>query len=109
MQTIRVAIALALVALVIYIVATGYAQFAKSSGTVWERLLAAGRDSATILWGKFCLVLAGIIGNLDSTADVLNLPEMKTFINSWVGDPKLIAGIMAAIAFVSILARKRTL
>ena len=85
------------------------AQYRKSSGSRWERLLAAGRESATILWGKFCILLSALIASLDSLADFLNMPELKTYIEAALGNPKTVAAIMLVLSAVSIYARRRTL
>ena len=109
MHTLRIIFEIAILLLALAIVLTVYLQYRKETGTTWQRLLGAAQHSATILWAKFCIVVAGVAGNLDSLADMLGQPEAKDFINAWVGNPKVIAGIMLAIALVTIGARKRTL
>jgi hypothetical protein len=84
-------------------------QYRKATGSTWERLLSAGKESATILWGKFCILLSGLIASLDSLADLLNMPELKTYIEMALGNPKAVAGVMLALSVVTIYARKRTL
>ena len=83
--------------------------YRKATGSTWERLLCAGRESATILWGKFCLLLSGLVASLDSLADLLNVPELKTWIETALGNPKAVAAIMLVLSAVSIYARRRTL
>jgi hypothetical protein len=85
------------------------AQYRKATGSKWERLLSAGKESATILWSKFCILLSGLIASLDSLADLLNLPELKTYIEMVLGNPKTVAGVMLALSLVTIYARRRTL
>jgi hypothetical protein len=75
--------------------------------TFMTRLIGAARDSETILWGQFCILVACVAGQLDNVADLLGVPEMKDFINSWVGNPQVISLIMLIIASVSIKARLR--
>jgi hypothetical protein len=83
--------------------------YRKARGSTWQRLLAAGKESATILWGKFCILLSGLIASLDSLAEFLNLPELKTYIETALGNPKTVAGVMLVLSAVSIYARRRTL
>jgi hypothetical protein len=85
------------------------AQYRKARGSAWQRLLAAGKESATILWGKVCILLSGLIASLDSVADFLNMPELKTYIETALGNPKTVAAIMLLLSAVSIYARRRTL
>lgn len=109
MHTLGIIFSIAMLAFAAYVAWTVYSQYRKETGTTWNRLLATAEHSATILWSKFCYVLAGIVGQLDNIADFFNAPEAKDFINTWIGNPKLIAGIMLAMAFITIMARKRTL
>lgn len=109
MHTLGIIFSLCLLAFASYVAWTVYSQYRIETGTRWHRLLATAEHSATILWSKFCIVVAAVTAQLDSIADLLGAPEAKDFINSWVGNPKLIAGIMLAIATITIMARKRTL
>jgi hypothetical protein len=109
MNTARLLIDLFFVGLLIVVGWHMTVQYRKTSGTTWERLLFAGKQSATILWGKFCLLLSGLIASLDSLADLLNMPELKTYIEMALGNPKAVAGVMLALSVVTIYARKRTL
>ncbi len=109
MHTLRLIIGLGFAALALYIVVVNYLEYRKTSGSTWDRLLDTARNSATILWSKFCILLAGIVGSLDSIADLAGMPELKTFIDNWLGNPKVIAGVMLALSLVTFAARKRTL
>ena len=84
-------------------------QYRKATGTTWERLLTSAKESATVLWGKFCMLLSGLIASLDSVADFFNMPELKTYIEMALGNPKVVAGVMLVLSAVSIYARRRTL
>ena len=101
---------LALLALVGYGGWTFYKDYKDEKvGSVWQRAVAAAQHSATMLWQKFCIVVAAVVAQLDNLADLFNAPEAKDFINTWLGNPKLIAAIMLAMATITIVARKRTL
>ena len=109
MQIFSLVIAFSLVGLTVWFGVDIYRGYAKGTGTTWERLLNAGKDSATMLWGKFTIVLAGIVGNLDKVADFLGQPEVKTYIETALGNPKAVALAMVGIAAVTMWARLRTL
>jgi hypothetical protein len=109
MTTARILIDLFFLGLLIVVGWHMVIQYRKATGSTWERLLAAGKESATILWGKFCMLLSGLIASLDSFADLINMPELKTYIEMALGNPKVVAGVMLALSAVSIYARKRTL
>ena len=109
MNTARLLVDLFFLALLIVVGWQLAASYRRASGSTWERLLCAGRESATILWGKFCILLSGLIASLDSLADFLNMPELKTYIETALGNPKTVAGIMLVLSAVSIYARRRTL
>lgn len=92
----------------LYVAYTFYSQYNKENApTVWQRLLWTARDSATILWSKFVFVLSAVVAQLDNFADLLGLPELKDFINKWIGNPQVISGVMLAIAAITIYARTR--
>ena len=108
MHTIRVIFDLCVVAALAYVGITFYLQYREEKvGTVWQKSLAAARDSATILWTKFCAALALIVYQLDNIADLVGMPEAKDFINNWIGNPKAISGIMLLISLVTFWARTR--
>lgn len=100
---------LGLLGLVGYGVWQFYLDYRSEIGTPWSRAVKAAQFSATILWQKFCIVLAAIVAQLDNVADLVGQPEAKDFINTWLGNPKLIAAIMLGMAAVTIMARKRSL
>jgi hypothetical protein len=109
LQVIRYTFDIGILAVAAYFAYTVWDGYRDATGTTWQRLLAGARSSATILWAKFCLVLAGLTGNLDTAADLLGQPDMKQYINAAIGNPKTVAIIMVVIPLVSILARRRTL
>lgn len=109
MQTLGLIFSLGLLAIVAYIAWSFYSDYRTETGTRWQRLLGAANHSVTILWAKFCLVVAAVTAQLDSIADLFGAPEAKDAINAYVGNPKIIAAVMLAMACVTIFARKRTL
>lgn len=99
----------AIIALAAYFAVTLYINYRKAVGTTWQRLVTAAESSATMLWAKFCAILAALVSQLDNIADIAGQPEAKTFIDSWIGNPKIIAAVMLGIAVITMAARKRTL
>ena len=98
-----------LAAIAVYYIVATYLHYRKGVGTQWERLIAAARNSATMLWSKFVLVLSAIVSQLDNLADLLGQPDMKTYIQTLIGNPKIVAVVMAMIAIISMISRARTL
>lgn len=97
-----------LLALLAWIVFDAVRTYRATIGTVWDKLLAAGKDSATILWARFTVLIAALVNALVWLADVLNQPQVSIAIKTYL-TPQLVAGIMIAIAFITELARRRTL
>ena len=83
-------------------------EYASTSGTTWERLLAVGKDSATILWTRFVGIVATGISSLVWIADALNAPQVASAMSTY-GNPKVVASIILAVTIVGELARRRTL
>lgn len=109
MHTLRVIVDLCFAAAAAWIAVTVFWQWKKESSlSGWARLRATASDSATMLWGKFSLVVAGIVANLDSVFNALGLDSVTSFINQWF-DAKTASAAIAAIAIGSMLSRMRTL
>lgn len=110
MQTLRLIVSLGLFAIAAYLIFKIALRFKQATGTVLERLLATAKDSATILWNKVVAVVALLIGSLGDIAELAGQPELKTAIETYLGgNAKLLSGALLVVAFISILARKRTL
>jgi hypothetical protein len=99
---------LVLVAALVYVAVDFVRSFRAASGTVWQRLLATGRQSATILWQRFTIALAAFTDALLWLAELLNAPGVVEPIKS-VLQPQYVAVFVVAVAIVSELARRRTL
>lgn len=98
-------------AILLYVIVTFALQYRKHSAdadTIWRKLVAAAKDSATILWSQFCIAAAAIVYQLDAFADFIGAPELKTYINTIFGNPKVVAAIGVGIAFITIWARTRS-
>lgn len=81
---------------------------AETDGTVWERLLAAGSDSATKLWARFMVIVGAGLGLLTTAADYLGDPGLSAAIQQYL-DPRYVGAAMILISLVTIWARRRTL
>jgi hypothetical protein len=99
---------LVLFAALVYVVVDFIRAYKSASGTVWQRLLATGRHSATILWQRFTIALAGFADALVWLADLLQAPGVAEPIKS-VLQPQYVAVFVVAVAVVGELARRRTL
>jgi hypothetical protein len=99
---------LVLFAALVYVVVDFIRAYKSASGTVWQRLLATGRHSATILWQRFTIALAGFADALVWLADLLQAPGVAEPIKS-VLQPQYVAVFVVAVAIVGELARRRTL
>jgi hypothetical protein len=108
LQTIRILVVIALIALVAYSAIDLAIRYRVTVGSPWERLIVAGRDSATILWQRFVIIVAGLAGSLGELADWLNEPALKEAIQASL-KPEYVAVFTVAVALVTIVARKRTL
>lgn len=109
MQTLRIAFVLIALIVAVSIIIQMVIAYSKADGSIWNKMLAAGSQSATILWNKFTIVLAGLVGTLGDLADALGQPQIKDYLNQALGNPKLVASIMLAASIVTIAARARTM
>jgi len=99
---------LILFAALVYVVIDFTRSFRAAAGTLWQRLLATGRESATILWQRFTIALASLADAVVWLAELLNAPGVAEPIKS-VLQPQYVAALMVAVAIIGELARRRTL
>src|SRR5215470_263606 len=99
---------LILFAALVYVVIDFIRSFRAAAGTLWQRLLATGRESATILWQRFTIALASLADAVVWLAELLNAPGVAEPIKS-VLQPQYVAAFMVAVAVIGELARRRTL
>jgi hypothetical protein len=91
---------------VVYVAIDAIRAFTSAAGNVWQRLWAAARHSATVLWARFVVVLAAGADALIWLADVLGAPSVAGAIQQYL-QPSYVAALMIGIAFISELARRR--
>ena len=99
---------LVLLAALVYVVVDFVRAYRTASGTLWQRLLATGRHSATILWQRFTIALAGFADAVVWLADLLQAPGVAEPVRSVLA-PQYVAVFVVAVAIVGELARRRTL
>jgi hypothetical protein len=97
-----------LLAFLAYIVFEAVKDYRAAAGSVWQRVLAAGKASATIAWARFTVIVAALANSLVWLADVVNAPTVATAIETYL-KPSVVAGIMVTVALITEMARRRTL
>jgi len=92
---------------VVYHVIVSYQQ--ATSGTAWEKLYAATKDSATLFWG---LVVAWVDFGFNSLLNILDsvgaAPEFNAFLTANF-TPQIASGIILGVVALLSLARLRGL
>jgi|KBSSwiStaDraftv2_1062776.scaffolds.fasta_scaffold3716596_1 hypothetical protein len=78
------------------------------TGSLWQRTLKAGRQSATIAWAKLVILVGGLVAVLDRLADLAGDQSLATQIQQYA-TPQMVGYVMIAIMIVNIWARLRTL
>jgi hypothetical protein len=107
-NTISLVITLGLVAVSAYLVIRVVTLYQAATGTVWNKLLATSRGSATI-FTHFCVIVSGaLVSSLDWIAQILNAPDVQSWIKAVI-TPTSVGAVMAGIAVITIVARLRTL
>jgi len=82
--------------------------FVTHKGMIWQKLLAVGKNSYTILWSRGLLMFGLGIDLAAQAADFLGAPGIATALNQYL-DSKTLGSIMIGIAVVNEAARRRTL
>jgi hypothetical protein len=84
------------------------ASYHAAEGSPWDKLLATAKNSATVLW-QYIVAGGGVaMLYLGQAAELLNLPEMRTFIQEKL-QPEYVGSALLAIAVITVIARLRTL
>lgn len=83
-----------------------YRGYRAATGTLWERLVAGAKGSATILWARFVQVVAALTTWLVSASDLLNAPSVGQAIQTYL-KPEYVAAAFVLIAVISEVARRR--
>lgn len=85
-----------------------YLSYRKTTGTVWQKLLGAGKTSASILQARV-IAMGGIgLNAITDLADVIGNPALKAMIDQYINAPA-VGWTMVAVAFIAEFARRRTL
>lgn len=103
---IHLLIALAALGLAAFIVYDFVTVFRSATGTTWQRILAAGKHTETILWARFVQLVGALSAFLAGSADWFNLPAVGDFIRTVLSDPVYVAGAFVGIAIVTEWARR---
>src|SRR5262249_31788974 len=101
--------ALAIAALTVFLIYDIVRRYLKATGSIWERLKAAGQNSATMIWMKFVALLGAVVFNLDSAAQAIGLPQLESYVNQLTANPKTVAIVMLVVSGIGAVARLRTL
>jgi hypothetical protein len=101
---VTILILIALVVAIFHIVTS----FRAASGTTWQRLYAATRDSATLFWGMTVTAVTGAINGLLNISDALGAPEVRTFVTENFS-PQIASAIIVGVVILLSIARMRTL
>lgn len=79
-----------------------------TAATTWGKLLDVGKNSATILWQRFVILVTGFTGALSWLADWLNAPGVASAIQD-ILKPQWVGIFILASAVITEIARRRTL
>ena len=97
-----------IVIIALYVIYDAVSSYASATGTVWQRFLAVGKHSATILWSRALIVFGVAVDILSQLADFLGAPGASISLQQYL-DAKTLAGIMIGVAVITEYARRRTL
>jgi phage-related protein len=104
----KILILIAALAIIAYLACDFAQEYRSAPGTVWDRMLAAGKGSATILWARFSVVVGAVSAVLVNGANLLNAPGVADAIKAAM-QPQYVAIFTIGVALVTELARRRTL
>lgn len=77
-------------------------------GTLWDKLMAAGDGSMTVLHGRVSVLVAASIGLVSSAAEIVGMTDVRAWLQSWLS-PETFSGVVGLVGVLTVLARLRTL
>lgn len=89
-----------------YAVCVFVKDYVAATGTIWQRLLAASRQSSTYLWAKVVGAAAYALTWADQAAAMLNIPEVQAFLQKSVTPSRFGIFVLVTMA-ISSIARMR--
>lgn len=92
--------------LVAYFVYDFVTSYARATGSTWQRILAAGDNSLTIVWQRLIVICSGLAGGAVTLADYLNAPGVGDAVKSAL-QPQYVLIFTIALAVISEFARRR--
>jgi hypothetical protein len=95
-------------AIIAWIVHTFVRAYINGTGSFWQRTLAAGKDSATIVWSKLVILVGMIVPALDKVATSLGDPSLVSQFQQYL-TPTTVGVGMTLVMALTIWARLRTL
>jgi hypothetical protein len=105
MNIILTIIVLAIPAYMLYVTVHGYLA---ARGSIWERLVLAFRESATIFWARLNALSVAAIGGTGWIADIAGAPGVKEAIAPYLAPEYMVAYTLFVLIGAEI-ARRRTL
>lgn len=85
-----------------------YMSYRKTTGTVWEKLLGAGKASATILQARVAAIGGIALNGIVDLSDIIGNPSLKAMIDQYINAPA-VGWTMVGMAVVAEYTRRRTL
>lgn len=85
-----------------------YTSYRKAEGTVWQKLLGAGKTSASILQARVFAIGGIALNGITDLSDMIGNPALKAMIDQYINAPA-VGWTMVAMAFVAEWARRRRL
>lgn len=95
-------------AIPLYLIGLGIWSYSKAEGTVWQRIVAAFRGSASIAWARLNTLSISLVGLVGEASGWLGAPGVQDTISPWLS-PKMLLGYALAVAIGGEIARRRTL
>ena len=85
-------------------------EFSHAPGEVWDRILAAGKGSATLAWSRLIAMIGLAAGGMASVGDYLGAPGVADAIRAAIADhPNWVLAFGIIVPLVTEWARRRTL
>lgn len=90
------------------LVADAVHSYVTGTGNVWQRMLAVGKSSASIMSARIGMIGGFGLQAIVSVADAVSSPGVKAFVDQYI-NASAVGYTMIAAALIAEIARRRTL
>jgi hypothetical protein len=107
-KALSIALLIATLVVIAWVAWTFVHAWMTEKGSFIDRTLAAGKDSATIVWSKLVIIAGAMVAVLDKASQLFGDGSLTAQIQQYL-TPQIVGYVMVGVMAINVWARVRTL